>query len=103
MPQLVQGHLRFTADDFTLTDLQDTVSDQYKTVSFAKLVARLKAESEQLALMRDPDVLALFNTAPNIKHSLRQSLALITALALKEGYTLTELLASQTAKNGLKI
>jgi hypothetical protein len=91
MPHLVQGHLRFTADDFTLTDWQDTVSDQYKTVPFAKLVARLKAESEQLALMRDPDVLSLFNTAPNIKHSLSQALALITALALNEGYTLTEL------------
>jgi hypothetical protein len=91
MPQLVQGHLRFTANDYTLSDFEENVLEKYKTTPFARLVAQLKAESEQLALMRDPDVLALFNTAPNIKHSLGQSLALIAALAEKEGYSLTDL------------
>lgn len=97
MPELVQGHMRFTDVDFALMDFQETVLEKYKMTSFKQLAARLMAESEQLTLMRDADVLALFNTASNIKYSLCQSLELITALALNEGYSLTDLLGSQTA------
>ena len=96
MPELVQGHLRFTSDDFILSDYQEKVEAKYKTTSFPKLAAQLQANTTQLALMRDPEVLALFNTEKNIKQLLGHSLAAITALAAKEGYTLIDLL-SQTA------
>jgi len=96
MPELVHGHLRFTADDFTLSDYQEKVEEKYKKITRSKLIAQLQAESAQLALMHEPEVLALFHTEKNIKQLLGDSLAHITALAAKEGYTLTDLL-SQTA------
>ena len=92
MPQLVQGHLRFTNDDFLMNDYQETVQKKYKNQTFEKLTERLKANSEQLILMKDSEVVALFNTEQNIKKILAETLLIITAIAEREGYTMKELM-----------
>ena len=92
MPQLVQGHLRFTNDDFLMNDYQETVQMKYKNQTFEKLTERLKANSEQLILMKDSEVVALFNTEQNIKKILAETLLIITAIAEREGYTMKELM-----------
>ena len=92
MPQLVHGHARFTADDFLLTDYQEKVLAKYKGHSSGALLDRLQWDSEQLILMKDPVLLEQFDTTQNFKRFLVDSLAVITALADREGYTLTELL-----------
>ena len=92
MPQLVHGHARFTADDFLLTDYQEKVLTIYKEHSSAGLLDSLQWHSEQLILMKDPVLLKQFNTTQNTKRLLVDSLAVIAAIADREGYTLTELL-----------
>ena len=92
MPQLVQGHARFTAEDFALGDFQTKVTQTYKDNSYLELVEKLDEECSHLGLMRDEEILKVFNTETNIKRSLAAALALITALAQKEGYALNELL-----------
>lgn len=92
MPQLVQGHMRFTEDDFLQTDYLDTMTKRYKDKSLLKLTELLKSESEQLLLLKDREINELFNTEQNIKRALAQALSLITAMAEREGYTLTELM-----------
>jgi hypothetical protein len=42
--------------------------------------------------MKDPVIVEQFNTTQNFKRLLANSLTVITALAEREGYTLTELL-----------
>jgi hypothetical protein len=92
MPQLVHGHARFTADDFLLTDYQEKVLTNYKKHSSAVLLDRLQWDSEQLVIMKDPVLVDQFDTTQNFKHLLVDSLAVIAALADREGYTLTDLL-----------
>jgi fumarate hydratase class II len=92
MPHLVHGHVRFTADDFLLTDYQEKVLNLYKEHTAAALLDRLQTDSEQLTLMKDPVIVEQFNTTQNFKRLLANSLTVITALAEREGYTLTELL-----------
>lgn len=94
MPHLVQGHVRFSEEDFLLSDYEDSVLLQNKTKSYRKLVTLLKDDSEQLALMKDPEIVDLFNTQKNIKHLLAHSLSIITALAEREGYVLADLMRS---------
>ena len=94
MPHLVQGHVRFTEEDFLLTDYQEAALLQNKTKSYLKLASLLKDDSEQLALMKDPEIVNLFNTQQNIKKLLSSSLSIIIALAEREGYSLTDLLRS---------
>ncbi len=92
MPQLVRGHVRFTADDFLITDYQEKALTSYKKHSSAGLLDSLQWYSEQLILMKDPVLLKQFNTTQNTKRLLVDSLAVIAAIADREGYTLTELL-----------
>jgi hypothetical protein len=92
MPQLVQGHMRFTDDDFLQTDYQETLLNRYKNKSISNLMELLKCESDQLVLMKDREVNELFNTEKNIKRALTNSLTLISAIAEREGYTLNDLM-----------
>jgi hypothetical protein len=92
MPQLVQGHVRFTEDDFLQTDYLETTTKRYQDTSFLKLAELLKSESEQLLLLKDREINELFNTEKNIKRGLAEALSLISAMAEREGYTLTELM-----------
>jgi len=92
MPQLVQGHIRFTDDDFLQTDYQETTTKRYQDKSSAKLAEMLKRESDQLVLMKDREINELFNTEKNIKRALTNSLTLISAIAEREGYTLNDLM-----------
>ena len=92
MPQLVQGHIRFTDDDFLQTDFHEKTMKLYQDKSSSQLAELLKGESDQLILMKDRDVSELFNTEKNIKRALTNALTLISAIAEREGYTLTELM-----------
>ena len=92
MPHLVQGHLRFIPADFQLSDYQSKIKESNVNTSYMALVENLQITSEQLAVMKDDEILKHFNTEQNIKNLLRQSLGLITAIAEKEGYQLTDLI-----------
>ena len=92
MPHLVHGHLRFTPSDFQLSDYQSKIKESNVNTSYMALDENLQITSEQLAVMKDDEILKHFNTEQNIKNLLRQSLGLITAIAEKEGYQLTDLI-----------
>jgi hypothetical protein len=92
MPQLVHGHVRFTEEDFALTDFQEKAAETYASSSEVELIEKLDDERSYLHLMRDGEILELFNTEPNIKRSLISVLTIITALAQKKGFTLNQLL-----------
>ena len=92
MPHLVNGHLRYTDEDYALAEHQDEAKAKYGNTPFSELLVLLEQERCFLAAMKEKKVLRRFNTEPNIKKSLARSLLLLTALAQKEGYTLTTLL-----------
>jgi len=92
MPQLIQGHVRFTEEDFLLTDFHELAAEQANKTSHAKLAASLQSNGEQLGYMKEPFILDYFDTTQNIKKILTDSLSVIASLAHKEGYTLTELM-----------
>lgn len=92
MPQLVQGHVRFTDEDFLLEDYQAKVCEKYKKESYDNLVDILYINNNKLVLMKDEQVVELFDTSQNIKRILAQNLAVITALAQREGLVLTDLI-----------
>ena len=93
MPQLVKGHLRFTDEDYLMSDFKERVKERYGQTTYKQLLADLEQERIFLACMKDEQVLARFNTQANFKKTLVNSLAIITALAQKEGYELMDLLA----------
>ena len=92
MPQLVQGHIRFTEDDFLQTDYHEKTRKLYQNKSSANLAEMLKHESEQLIFDEICRTKKVFNNEKNIKRGLAHSLSLISAMAEREGYTLTELM-----------
>jgi DTW domain-containing protein YfiP len=75
-----------------MNDYQETVQKKYKNKTSEQLTARLKANSKQLILMKDPEVVALFNTEQNIKKILAETLLILTTIAEREGYTIKELM-----------
>ena len=93
MPQLVKGLLRFTDEDYLMSDFKEKVDERYGQTSYKQLLADLEQERIFLACMKEEQVLSRFNTQMNTKKSLATSLALLTALAHKEGYKLTDLLS----------
>jgi hypothetical protein len=92
MPQLVQGHARFTAADFLLEEYQAKVVEKYQKETYDNLVKILHTSSQQMALMKDAQVVELFDTSQNIKRLLTESLAVMTTLAQREGFALAELI-----------
>jgi hypothetical protein len=92
MPQLVQGHARFTAADFLLEDYQAKVVEKYKKERYDNLVNILHTSSQQMALLKDEQVVELFDTSQNIKRLLTETLAVITTLAEREGFSLADLI-----------
>jgi len=92
MPLLVKGHLRFTDEDYALTEHKLDCETKYGSTPFTELLNLLEEERLFLSAMKEKKVLKRFNTQPNIKKSLARSLLLLTALAQKEGYELKELL-----------
>ena len=93
MPQLIKGYLKFTAEDYFMSDFKESVKERYGQTTYKQLIADLEQERIFLACMKEEQVLARFNTEMNTKKSLATSLALLTALAQKEGYDLTDLLS----------
>ena len=93
MPQLIKGHLRFTVEDYLMSDFKEKVKERYWQTTYKQVLADLEQEGLFLTCMKDEQVLARFNTKANFKKSLKTSLELLTALAQKEGYELTDLLA----------
>jgi hypothetical protein len=92
MPHLIQGHVRFTENDFILSDYQAESIKIHQGKSSTEISSRLKVEAEHLVLMKEPEIVQVFNTEKNIKDALSNSLAMISALAEREGYTLTDLM-----------
>jgi hypothetical protein len=92
MPLLVKGHLRFTDEDYALTEHKLDCETKYSSTPFLELLNLLEEERLFLSAMKEKKVLKRFNTQPNIKKSLARSLLLLTALAQNEGYELKELL-----------
>jgi hypothetical protein len=92
MPELVQGHVRFTEADFLMNDYEAAVLKKYKKQTTEKLRAMWKSDSEQFALMKHIDVTDIFDTQKNIKKILAEALAMISVLAQREGYGLAELM-----------
>lgn len=92
MPQLIQGHARFTDADFILEDYQAKVCEKNKKESYDKLVDILYINHNKLILMKDEQVVELFDTSQNIKRLLAENLAVITTLAHREGLALADLI-----------
>jgi hypothetical protein len=92
MPHLVNGHMRFTDEDFAMQDFKDANKLKYKGHSFKYLTELLAFEAQQLDNMKDAHIVKKFDTTRNVKQSLASALALITVLAEREGYSLSELL-----------
>ena len=92
MPNLVQGHLRFSESDFLMNDYEANVLKKYTKQTTERLTAMLKSDSEQFALMKNIEVTDLFDTQKNIKKILAEALAMISVLAQREGYGLVELM-----------
>jgi len=93
MPHLVNGHMRFNEEDTLLSDFQYRTTETYSSYSYNELVEMLSIEKKQLETMKYKEILKFFNTTTNIKMSLIKSIAIITAIAEKEGYHLNELIA----------
>ena len=92
MPYLVNGHIRFTEEDSTMSNYQENTNQEYDSYSYNELVQMLDIEKRQLETMKYKEILNLFNTKQNIKTSLINSLSIITAIAKKEGYILNDLM-----------
>jgi hypothetical protein len=92
MPNLVQGHVRFSDSDFLMNDYEATVLKKYTNKTTEKLTAMWNSDSEQFALMKDIEVTDLFDTQKNIKKILAEALAIVSVLAQREGYGLAELM-----------
>lgn len=96
MPHLVVGHVRFTAEDYVQQEFKDDSLNKYKTNSFRSLTDLLAIEAQHLENMKDKRIVKRFDTTKNIKKSLATALALITAMAEKEGYDLNDLMCRLT-------
>ena len=83
MPLLVKGHLRFTDEDYVLTEHKLDSETKYGSTPFLELLNLLEEERLFLSAMKEKKVVKRFNA---------RSLLLLTALAQKEGYELKELL-----------
>ncbi len=92
MPQLVQGHARFTEEDFVMTNFLEEAEQNYQTDSYMDLIEKLDDERLNLYMMRHPEILELFDTDPNIKRSLTNALSIIAVLAKKIGFNFNDLL-----------
>ena len=92
MPQLVQGHVRFTEEDFVMTNFLEEAEQNYQTDSYMDLIEKLDDERLNLYMMRHPEILELFDTDPNIKRSLTNALSIIAVLAKKIGFNFNDLL-----------
>jgi hypothetical protein len=93
MPDLIRGHLRFTADDDRLDHFQERALEKYKSKTDADLLAMWQATNEQLALMKDTQVMELFDTRENVKKLLAHAFTIMAALASRTECTLPQLLS----------
>jgi len=94
MPQLIKGQMRFTDDDYAMTDFNEKVQNQFGSTPSDTLHTLLKEELSYQLLLKEIEITERFDTQTNIKMSLRKSLSILSAIAKKEGYTLTELIHS---------
>jgi hypothetical protein len=92
MPHLVRGHLRYTEDDYLLEDFQEAARLKTRLLRSDYLVEKLADETRRLTMMhKEPgEYMTLYSTI--YKDALKEALALLSALAQREGHSLTELM-----------
>jgi hypothetical protein len=92
MPYLVRGHLRYTEDDYLLEDFEETARMKVSLMRSDYLVEKLADEARRLAIMHQnpQEYTTLYSTI--YKDTLKEALALLSALAQREGHSLTELM-----------
>jgi len=94
MPQLIKGQMRFTDEDYAMTEFNEKVEKQFASTKTETLHAMLNQELTYQTLLKDDEITEKFDTQKNIKMSLAHSLSIFSAIAKNEGYTLNELITS---------
>ena len=91
MPHLIKGYLKFTEDDYVASDYRALVQNELGSKPVDVLTKMLKFESKRLHVLKDN---ANVNNTCNISATelLSNSLALVTAIADKEGINLNDLM-----------
>jgi len=92
MPQLIKGHLRYTDDDYAMQEFNEKSNSNYTDDSIHELLELIELELTQLETLNHINTMNHSNAKKNIKLSLINTLSIFTALALKQGYSLTELI-----------
>ena len=93
MPHLVKGHMRFTDEDYLVQDFQAKATKKYGYKVFQEFTEALQYEAIHLDnTQRYIAVAGRFVTQEETKRSLSEALLILTALASKEGYSLTDLM-----------
>jgi hypothetical protein len=92
MPYLVRGHLRYTSADYLLQDFEEAARLKARLLRSDFLVEKLADETRRLAMMhKDPNEYATLYS-PIYSDTLKEALLLVTALAQREGLSLTDIL-----------
>lgn len=92
MPHLVNGHMRFTDEDYMTQEFQDLAQAKFGSYSFHYLNELLRFEATKLDNMKDSHIEDRFDTGKNIKEALTNLLLILTLLAKKEGYSLQDVM-----------
>jgi ribonucleotide reductase beta subunit family protein with ferritin-like domain len=95
MPQLIKGHLRFTEEDDLVQAFQELCHTKSLSTSFEQLNEQLRAESIYIDNLKDEQILEQFDTQTNVKQALSNALSCLAAIAMKEGYSLHELMKNR--------
>ena len=92
MPHLVNGHMRFTDEDYLEKEFQEKAQSMFGSYSFTYLNELLRFEATKLDNMKDCHIEDRFDTSKNIQKALTNSLLILTVLAKKEGYSLQDVM-----------
>ena len=91
MPHLIKGHLKFTEDDYVASDYLALVQNELGSKPVDVLTKMLKFESKRLNVLKDNS--NVNNTCNvSVTEILSNTLALLTAIADKEGCHLNDLM-----------
>jgi hypothetical protein len=94
MPQLIKGQIRFTDEDYAMTEFNDKVQTQFASTKTETLYTMLKEELGFQSLLKEHEITEKFDITNNIKMSLATSLSILSAIAKNEGYALNDLIHS---------
>lgn len=93
MPHLIRGKMRFTDEDHEMTEFNNKINSEYKTISVETLHNMLNEQLNYQTLLNEPEITEKFDITNNIKKSLSNSLSILLAIAKREGYTLNNLVS----------